>query len=137
MRALLGLIAVLLCVRQDQRWKVLCGSLIVVAVWKIPTILVIIVSAFTSHDPWEWVTVIVLPATVLSLCLLYYLGWLDYRLHVELRRGSPMAFASMVQHCTKTLKYSPEEAVEMAERVRNSEMTRWMTKLYGWTNRWL
>ena len=130
--ALLILIVLLLCVPQKERWMTVVGAIIVVALWKVAPFFIAVFAYWMPSIRQHWVISWLFASALIILPSMYFGTRSDIRQNEAIRAGCQECFDRRVQHLVQKMKYSPEQAMLAAQRIKDSkEPSRWITKLFG------
>jgi hypothetical protein len=80
----------------------------------------------------HWFISLAIVSSLITVSSFYFAARLDIRQNEAIRAGCEECFHRRVQNLVPKWKYSPERAVLVAQRVKDSkEPSRWITKLFG------
>jgi hypothetical protein len=123
---------ILLCVPQKERWMVLVGAMIFFALWKVAPFFVALVAYWMPSVRQHWVISWVITSALIIIPSAYFGTRSDIRQNEAIRAGCQECFDRRVQDLVRKLKYSQEQAVVAAQRIKDGkEPSRWITILFG------
>jgi hypothetical protein len=129
---LLGLIVLLLCTPQKDRWKEVVIVAALFVAWKVARFAIALAAYCIPIITQHWGIALTVGVLLTYVPFLYFGGRSDFRENQAIRAGCQECFNAKVQYLIRELKYSQEKAVSVAQRIKDEKgPPRWMVVLLG------
>lgn len=111
---------------------IVVGSMVVFALWKSAPFFVALFAYWIPSIRQHWLISWLVVSALITLPSMYFGTRSDIRQNESIRAGCKECFDRRVQYLVRKLKYSQEQAVVAAQRIKDSkEPSRWITRLFG------